>query len=250
MTIVEHVRGKTFHSRKGTIENRFRYGVDYVLLDADEADSPSLFSKNNSNVFSVHDTDHGGPRGLGRGVAWVRDILSAHELPGGARILLLAQPRVFGRVFNPVSFWLCYDDGHALRVVIAEVSNTFGDRHSYLCCREDHEPLRPEDTVRARKIFHVSPFLPVEGDYAFRFDIRPDRLGVWIDFTAGTGGLVATLIGDRRKLTNMGIVLSCLRRPFGSHRVTTLIYWQALKLWVKGAPFRKRPVPPINDVSR
>ena len=103
---------------------------------------------------------------------------------------------MLGHVFNPVSFWLCRDAGGALRVVIAEVTNTFGDRHSYLCYRDDREPIERTDTLTATKIFHVSPFQPVEGGYAFRFDIRPDKIGIWIDYTSGNGGLIATLRSD------------------------------------------------------
>jgi uncharacterized protein len=134
--------------------------------------------------------------------------------------------------------------------VIAEVSNTYGDRHSYLCHREDRSPITREDTLTAAKIFHVSPFQPVEGRYDFRFDIRPDRIGIWIDYTSATGGLYTNLIGPRLPLTNAGILASALRRPFGSRRVLALIHWQALKLWWKRVKFNNRPLPPAEDVSR
>ncbi len=250
MTTVDHIRGETFHGRKGAVTNSFRYGVDYLMLDPETAGGPSLFSRNCRNLLSLHDADHGGNPKRGRGVAWVREVLASYALPGSDRVLLLAQPRVLGHVFNPVSFWLCHDATGALRVVIAEVSNTFGDRHSYLCHREDHAPLTREDTVQATKIFHVSPFQPVEGDYTFRFDIRPDRIGIWIDYAQGDGGLIATLTGPRLVLTNRAILSACVRRPFGSRRVLALIHWQAVKLWWKGATFRPHPKPPTDEVSR
>jgi len=177
----------------------------------------------------------------------VHEVLAAHGLPLADRVELVTQPRVLGHVFNPVSFWLCYKDG--LRVVIAEVSNTFGDRHSYLCHRPDHQVICPEDRLHASKIFHVSPFQPVEGGYVFRFDIRADRIGIWIDFTAGNGGLIATLTGPRKPLTNRAILSACLRRPFGSRRVLALIHWQALRLWWKGAGYRPPPTPPKDEVT-
>ncbi|MDZ4136438.1 MAG: DUF1365 domain-containing protein [Paracoccaceae bacterium] len=255
MTLAEHIRGETFHGRRGVITNAFRYGVDYVLLDpdqarGDQARGPSLFSRNRGNLTSLWDVDHGGAPKAGRGVAWLREVLAAHGLPGAERVLLLAQPRVLGHVFNPVSFWLCHDAAGALRVVVAEVSNTFGDRHSYLCHRDDLAPITREDTIAARKIFHVSPFQPVEGGYGFRFDIRADRIGIWIDFSTGEGGVYATLTGPRRVLTNAAILRACLRRPFGSRRVLALIHWQALKLLVKGARFYRRPQPPADEVTR
>ncbi len=251
MTAVERIRGETFHGRKGAVKNAFRYSVDYLLLDPDHASGPGLFGRNRRNLMSLHDADHGGAPGQGRGTAWVREVLADHGLSGDHRILLLAQPRVLGHVFNPVSFWLCYDHLGHLRAAIAEVTNTYGDRHSYLCHRDDHAPINRDDTIRARKIFHVSPFQPVEGSYAFRFDIRADRVGIWIDYTTPSGGLYTNLTGPRLPLTNAGILATCLSRPFGSRRVLALIHWQAVKLWLmKRVKFHNRPTPPREDVSR
>ncbi len=250
MTEIQHLRGETFHGRKGAVRNSFRYAVDYVLLDPESTNGPSLFSRNRRNLTSVHDIDHGGAPKSGTGLRWVRELLLQQNLPGQQNIRLLAQPRVLGHVFNPVSFWLCHDAQDRLRVVIAEVSNTFGDRHSYLCHRDDLAPLRREDILAARKLFHVSPFQPVEGDYAFRFDIGPEKIGIWIDYTTATGGLYTNLTGPLVPLTNRAILRACLRRPFGSRRVLALIHWQAIKLAIKGAPFRRRPAPPADDVTR
>lgn len=251
MTRVDLIRGETFHGRKGAVKNSFRYTVDYVALDAEAPVSgPLLFSRNRGNLTSVQDRDHGGQPGQGRGAAWVRQVLATHDLPDPARIILMAQPRVLGHVFNPVSFWLCYDAANDLRVVIAEVSNTYGDRHSYLAHHDNHGPITREDTLRARKIFYVSPFQPIEGGYAFRFDVTDDRVGIWIDYTTADGGLFTNLIGPRVPLTNRAILGACLRRPFGSRRVLALIHWQALKLALKGVKFRTRSTPPAEDVTR
>ncbi|MFM7333779.1 MAG: DUF1365 domain-containing protein [Tabrizicola sp.] len=250
MTAVDHIAGETFHGRKGGLENSFRYTVDYVLLDPETATGPRLFSRNRGNLAALHDIDHGGPKGVGRGVPWVRETLAAFGAKGAEKILLLAQPRFLGHVFNPVSFWLCYDTVGNLRTVIAEVTNTMGDRHSYLCAHPDHRPIQRTDTLEAQKVFHVSPFQPIAGSYRFRFDIGTERIGVWVDLTTPSGGVFTNLIGPRRPLTNLGILKACLRRPFGSRRVLALIHWQAVKLWWKGAPFRRRPLPPAEDVSR
>ncbi len=251
MKAVEHISGQTFHGRRGAIKNAFRYSIDYVLLNAEVAPAaPRLFARNAGAVMSLHDSDHGGAPRAGRGAVWVREVLAAHHLPEPARIDLLAQPRLLGHVFNPVSFWLCYDEASALTIVIAEVSNTFGDRHSYLCHRDDLAPLTRDTEVRAKKLMHVSPFQPMEGGYTFRFDIQADRIGIWIDYSRGNGGLIATLNGPRVPLTTRGIVWAALRRPFGSRRVLALIHWQALKLWWKGASFRSKPAPPAEEVSR
>lgn len=251
MSIVEHIAGQTYHGRRGGVKNAFRYSIDYVLLDAEAAvDTPRLFSRNGRNLTALNDADHGGPPHQGRGAPWARDVLAAHgiDLPG--RIDLLAQPRVLGHVFNPVSFWLCHDAAGVLRCVIAEVSNTFGDRHSYLCHHDVLAPITRDATMQAKKLMHVSPFQPVEGGYVFRFDITDESVGVWIDYSRGNGGLIATLTGTRRPLTNAGILRAVLRRPFGSRRVLALIHWQALVLWWKGATFRSRPEAPADEISR
>lgn len=250
-TRVEHIPGQTFHGRKGEIENAFKYSVDYVLLDAErDTKAPGLFRRNGRGLVSLSDKDHGGAPGNGEGAPWVRKVLGEAGFNDINRIELLAQPRVLGHVFNPVSFWLIYDRADDLRAVIAEVTNTYGDRHSYLCRNEDFRRITPKDTIPAEKVFHVSPFQSVEGGYTFRFDIDANRIGIWIDYVAGNGGLLATLTGRREPLTNRAIVTTLLRRPLGSRRVLGLIHWQALKLWWKGAAFRARPEPPVEEVSR
>jgi DUF1365 family protein len=251
ISAVDHISGQTFHGRRGAIDNAFRYSIDYVMLDAENpVVAPSLFGRNKGNLTSLFDSDHGGLPKQGTGAKWARNVLDTHDLQTDGKLLLLAQPRMLGHVFNPVSFWLAYDKQDQLRVVIAEVSNTFGDRHSYLCHHDDKSPITAEDTLSAQKIFHVSPFQPIEGGYTFRFDIRDDKIGVWIDYSRGNGGLLATLTGARKPLTNANILKACLRRPFGSRRVLTLIHWQAIKLWMKKATFRSRPTPPDSEVSR
>lgn len=263
------IPGRTFHARHGAIANRFSYGVDYILLDAEAPvpaprhGGPRLFSRNRANLTSLHDVDHGGRRGEGRGATWVREVAEAEglsEITAGP-VHLLAQPRVLGHVFNPVCFWLLHDGQEQLRAVIAEVNNTFGDRHSYLCLREDRGVITGQDVLRARKIFHVSPFQRIAGDYAFRFDIRAESVAISIDFRdpgaaegtpgdTGAGGVLATLAGPRLPLTDRAILAAMWRRPFGSRRVLALIFWQAARLRARGARYLRRPAPPEYEVSR
>ena len=248
---VHHIAAETYHGRRGATKNAFRYSIDYVLTDAEaEVQTPALFSRNSGNMMSLQDSDHGGTPKKGKGAAWVRDVLAAYDVTDAIRIELLAQPRLLGHVFNPVSFWLCYNAEDTLTTVIAEVSNTFGDRHSYLCRHEDGRAITKDETLAAQKLMHVSPFQPVEGGYTFRFDIQPDSIGIWIDYSRGNGGLIATLTGPRKPITNASIIKAALRRPFGSRRVLALIHWQAIKLWWKGATFRSQPEPPADEVSR
>ncbi len=249
--VVEHISGHTFHGRKGQPQNAFRYSIDYVLLDAEEENpkSPWLFSRNGRNLTGLSDCDHGGAPKKGRGAPWARDVLHAHKIDAAGPLQLLAQPKILGHVFNPVSFWLAHNVQNDLVAVIAEVSNTFGDRHSYLVAKTDRSPITSRDRVTAQKIFHVSPFQPIEGTYEFQFAITHRHIGIRINYGHDAGGLVATLTGPRRPMTSLGMLMAMVRRPLGSRRVLGLIHWQALKLWWKGAQYHNRPEPPAQDVS-
>ena len=251
MTPVEHLQGHTWHGRKGAIKNVFQYSIDYALINLSASVSgPILFSHNSPNLMSLRDRDHGGAPRAGRGLLWAQQVLQSHNLGLEGDIFLLAQPRVLGHVFNPVSFWLCHDKSAQLCAVIAEVSNTFGDRHSYLCCHPDLRPITAQETINAEKIFHVSPFQPLTGAYTFRFDITAEAIDIKIDYTTPSGGVIATLRAAREPMTNRSILGALRRRLFGSRRVLALIHWQALKLWWKGARFHVRPEPPNTEVSQ
>ncbi|SLN15435.1 hypothetical protein AQS8620_00282 [Aquimixticola soesokkakensis] len=251
------VPAHTFHKRHGAPRrgpaNAFRYSVDYVLVDlAKSHEWPSLLRHNSMGLFQIRDRDHGGVRGNGDGLDWVHMVLAARGFDfDDAQILLLTQPRMAGYLFNPVSFWLVMQEG--LRVVIAEVNNTMGERHSYICHHTDLRAIEAGDTLVAQKVFHVSPFQDVAGHYEFRFDLAEGHVGVRIDFRHDVdgvvGGLVATLAGPREALSNRALLHSMLRRPLGSLRATVLIHWQAIILALKGARFFRRPEPPEDEVT-
>ena len=246
----EQVAAVTTHRRRGSIRHSFRYGVDYVLIDPEvSVRAPLLFSRNRLNLASVHDRDHGGPLRAGCGAGWVRRVMADHGLADARlRVLLLTQPRFFGYVFNPVSFWLVLDQ-EALLAVIAEVSTPFGDRHSYLCHLPGFVPITAEARIETPKSLHVSPFQDVAGGYEFRFDIQPDRIAIQILHRNGSEGVAAALFGPRAPMSNAGLVRAALRRPLGALRTIFLIYWQALRLRLKGARYRTRPEPPKTEVT-
>jgi uncharacterized protein len=246
----ELISAQSFHGRRGTIRNRFTYSLDYVLLDLKSTQTPTLLSRNRLNLFSVHDRHHGGLRGAGQGESWARAVFQSRGFDDLAEysILLLTQPSFLGYNFNPVSFWLLLQ-GEALHGVIAEVNNTFGQRHSYFCAAPDRAAIGPKDAIAAQKIFHVSPFQAVSGGYAFNFDLSPKAIAFRITLTDGPQGVVATLTGQRRAASNRRLIWSAVRRPFGAARVLGLIYWQAMKLRWKGAVYVRPPIPPTKEVS-
>jgi len=246
----EHLAAKTTHARRGEIKNAFVYDVDYVLIDPQSRAGPRLFSHDRLNLASVHTKDHGGAPKQGRGLDWAQEVLQNHGFVPhpDQRILLLTQPRFLGYGFNPVSFWLVLR-ADTLLAVIAEVNNTFGDRHSYLCHLPDFAAITPADQITAQKIMHVSPFQSVAGNYRFTFDISPERIAIRIAFSDGPEGLIATLFGPRAPLSNKALLRATLRRPMGPLRTMALIHWQALKLKLKGARYRSRPTPPKEEIS-
>ena len=247
---LEQVEAVTTHARRGAIRHSFRYAVDYVLIEPEaETHGALLFSRNRFNLASVHDIDHGGPLKRGRGAGWARGVLSEYGLDRPAvRLFLLTQPRFLGYVFNPVSFWLAKEE-EVLRAVIAEVSTPFGDRHSYLCHLPDFTPITSEARMSTPKSLHVSPFQDVAGRYDFSFDITPAGIAIQILHRNGAEGVVATLTGRRAPMTNAGLVRAAMRRPLGAVRTILLIYWQALRLRLKGARYRARPKPPSTEVT-
>jgi DUF1365 family protein len=246
----EHIAGTTTHVRQGAIRHAFAYGVDYVLIDPEERiDTPRLFSRNRFNLFAVHDGDHGGALNAGRGAEWAREILTQHGISNdGVSLRLLTQPRFLGYGFNPVSFWMAMKEDELI-AVIAEVSTPFGDRHSYLCHLPNLAPIVSDTWIKTPKSLHVSPFQDVAGSYEFNFNIVSDHLSIRILYRNGKEGVVATLAGARVPLTNARLLLASLRRPLGALRTTLLIYWQALRLKLKGATYRSRPTPPRTEVT-
>jgi DUF1365 family protein len=159
------------------------------------------------------------------------------ELVGG-RILMLTNPRSLGYVFNPLTAYWCYGAEGDLAAVVAEVHNTFGERHCYL--------VRPDARGRSEveKNFYVSPFFTVDGTYDMRFGEPGDEVRISITLHRGATNqpvFTATLDG-RRGSAPRSFVLAALRHPWSSVRVTALIHWQALRLWVRRLPIITRPL--------
>jgi DUF1365 family protein len=206
---------------------------------------------NRFNLIAFHDADHGGPRGAGSGArwAWAQFAAQGIERGPGRVVALLAQPRFLGYWFNPVSFWMLIEDD-ALIAVIAEVNNTFGQRHSYLLARPDLAPILPDTALTARKVFHVSPFQELAGEYRFSFALHPDRIAIRIGRTHGAEGIDTAMAGPLLPLTSRAILSGLWRRPGGALRVTLQIYWHALRLKLKGAAYLGLPTPPDKDISR
>jgi DUF1365 family protein len=238
--------GTVMHARRTPKENVFRYGVCFYLLDLAELGALerrlALFAYNRPNVLVLRDRDHlGDPdRPLRENVLL---YLRRHgvELDGGA-ILLLTNLRVAGYVFNPVSFFYCYREDGELACIVAEVSNTFGERIPYLLSPRNELPSPRNRSYRADKRLHVSPFFSLNQAYQFYFSEPGERVYARIDlFEDGERPFHATLTGVRHELTNASVARALVRYPLMPMQVIGLIHWQALKLYVKGVPFFHKP---------
>ena len=246
--MLEHIQAKTYHARRGSLKNAFHYGVDYMLSDLKD-DGLWVLSRNRFNLWSIWDRKHGGKRGNGRGLKWFQGELLARGFAlEGSQLLLLAQPSFLWFHFNPVSFWVAMRDGKPLAIV-AEVNNTFGHRHCYFCAHDDFRPIHRSHTIIAEKLLHVSPFQKTEGQYQFNFDISDAAISIRINYENGEHGVLATLAGNRKPASNSSLMKAALFRPLGAIRVLVLIFWQAIILYIKRAPFMRKPPPPEPLIS-
>lgn len=234
--------GKVMHARLFPKKNAFSYGIYYLALPLSHIKDLPL-AHNRFAPLSFYDRDHGQCDGSAP-EDWARRILAEYGFQNiNGEITLLCMPRVLGYVFNPVSFWLCYDKNGNLRAVLCEVHNTFGERHTYLCAHEDHKSITSEDILKGKKIFHVSPLLKREGYYTFRFDINNDKFGVWIDFFDDTGRkqLATSLTGTLKPMNTHALRKAFWCYPLVTFKAIFLIHWQALKLLAKGIKYISKP---------
>jgi DUF1365 family protein len=236
--------GRVRHRRMGAPEHSFTYPVWYLCLDLDELRGLDrhlgFFSHNKLNLTGFDDRDHMGPQPepvQAKLARWLRTRGVTTEI-GGVR--LLTHARILGHVFNPVSFFFVQDRTGRLQHVVAEVNNTFGETYCYLLEVEGSTVRHEED-----KRFHVSPFQPVAGRYRFRITEPGERLTAHIDVVRdGERAFDSTLTLERRALNTASLLKTVVRHPHLGLWTLGLIHYQAVRLWLKRAPFFPKPEPP------
>ncbi|MDX1442145.1 MAG: DUF1365 domain-containing protein [Gammaproteobacteria bacterium] len=247
-------RSKVMHMRLIPKRYRFVYRVFSLLVDIDRlgelATRMRLFSVGGFNLFSFHPKDHG-PADGGDLRHWAVTLLARKGIGlDGGKIELLCFPRVLGFVFNPLSLWFCHHRDGSLRAVIYEVRNTFGEKHHYLVAEPDGSALREGTVYSVKKQFHVSPFIGMGMEYRFTIAAPGQQMRVLIDeYEEGERMLVATLSGHRVPLTDMQLLRAFFAVPLMTIKVVAMIHWQALKLWLRGARFHRKPEPPAHEVT-
>jgi DUF1365 family protein len=168
-----------------------------------------------------------------------------HDSISLGRVLLLSQLRILGHVFNPVSFYFCHDRSGDLRRVVAEVNNTFGETYCYSL---EAEPDQKVVDASTDKVFHVSPFQSNDGRYRFQVSRPEERMTIRIDtYRDRRRAFAAELSVHRRPLTARSLAATLARHPHTGLMTLAFIHTQALRLWLKGAPFFPKPEPPAQS---
>jgi len=235
------------HHRLSPKRHRFRYEVFMFWLDLDALNAGlprlRLMGVNKRNIYSFQDSDHlKYPKGDGRNSLPLRIKLNNWLSEQGIttlpdKVFLLTHQRLFGYVFNPVSFYFCFDiDGRCTHVV-TEVSNTFGEMKLFLT------PLDEQQVhTQVSKYFYVSPFTDLNDAFTFYYSVPTEKLNMRIDTSRDKGErfFISTLTGKRRTLSDGNLLRYLFRFPFMTLKVITAIHWQAFLLYLKKLPWRRK----------
>ncbi|ODA66707.1 hypothetical protein A7A08_02475 [Methyloligella halotolerans] len=244
--------GWVSHQRLRPTRHSLRYRVFWMLLDLDDIDAAGerlkLFSHNRANALSLRDEDYGDGSARPLKAQVLEHLAAAGMETSDVRVMLLTMPRIFGYGFNPLSlYFISSADGRPM-AILYEVSNTFGERHSYLMpvTEETGGPV----TQRCPKGFYVSPFLDMDLDYRFRVRLPGKHVGLNITASDAEGPmLLASLRGTALPIRDRTLLRLLLTYPLLTLKVTGGIHWHALRLFAKGMRLRTRPHPPEHPVS-
>lgn len=246
--------GVVIHRRHKPKSHHLRYRVFYMLLDIDRvkdiaARSRMFAAEGGRGIFRFLNQDHG-PGQPGPLRPWVTEQLTKAgvDIAGGA-IRLLAFPRVFGYVFNPLSIYFCYDPSGVLRAILYEVTNTFRERHTYVFPVEagGDETLK---THKCQKEMYVSPFIELDCEYGFKIVPPGETVAIAIRQKDLEGPLLdASFTGKALPFNDQTLRRLAFKFPFLTLKVMGAIHWEALKLWCKGIGLVTHSAPPTNPVS-
>jgi DUF1365 family protein len=225
--------------------------VFWIYVDLEEAQALGarmrLFAVNGPAPVSLHDRDHADGRTPMRAWVGARLAEAGIDLEGG-RVGLLCMPRVFGYVFNPLSVYYCFRCDGSLAAVLYEVTNTFGERHSYLFAIEGGDGRLVRHACDKR--LYVSPFIDMAACYHFRTAVPGAALTLAIRETDRDGTLLmAAATGRRTPLTDAALLPVLADYPLVTLKVMAAIHWEALRLWLKGVRIQRRPPPPSEPVT-
>lgn len=249
-------QGAVLHRRLRPKHHRLSYRVFSLVLDLDELESLDRdlrsFSWNRAGLVSFYDKDHGPGDGSPLKPYVVAELSKAGiDLGPKGRVRLLCYPRILGYVFNPLCVYYCEDGAGQLKAILYEVTNTYGERHSYLI-PADANTIGKDGLLRQScpKGFYVSPFIGMTATYHFRLTPLVEKMALSIHQTDPDGPLLhASFVGRRKPLTDRTLLRAFVSHPLMTVKVVMGIYWEALKLWLKGVPIFDHPAPPEKSVT-
>ncbi|HTJ78353.1 MAG TPA: DUF1365 domain-containing protein [Rariglobus sp.] len=257
------------HARFLPKPHRFVYRIFMIAVDLDELPALDrrlhLFSLNRPNLYSFREPDflptaeplHNASVDSDRPApapkpATLKTRVLAYlaergvDLGTGGRIELVTLPRVLGYLFNPVSFYFCYDHSGACVASIAEVTNTFREMKPYFL-----GPAAADDSgfkLRTPKNFYVSPYSDVDVDFDFHLRAPAGKLAIQIDdYVDGKRTLTSTLTGPARPLTDAALAWFTFKYPFITLQVIAFIHWHALRLYLKKIPWFSKAARPADQ---
>jgi uncharacterized protein len=240
-----HVR----HTRLRPARNAFTYRTYFLMLPLRtlRTQACAALARNRFAPISFYDADHGD--GRSDALQWVDELLQREGITDAiGELWLHCYPRVWGYAFKPVSFWYCHRADGTLRAVVVEVNNTFGEKHVYVL-----DAPRYGVEMQATKVFHVSPFCGVEGNYRFNFmrSANGCRTVARVDYDDAQGPLLNTSVsGTLMPLNPQSKRYALLHYGAMTLAVIARIHWQAAKLWLRRVPYFKKPPPPSHLVTR
>ncbi len=241
-------QGSVFHSRHFAADTHFQYPTFFVKFKCDgETELQSLLRKKFYGLFSLKASDYLSGK-TGTFQKNIRDFLREKCDYDPEEIWLQTMPRMFGYVFNPVSFWLCHRN-NTLDAVLCEVNNTFGERHFYWI--HTGSEITSKEWMLARKAFHVSPFFPVDGHYQFRFQQEPQFSKTEIFYYNSQNELMLKtwVTGSITPLIDHSFSKIFFKYGWITPLVVLRIHYQALRLWIKKVQFYSKPLRPQKEIS-
>jgi uncharacterized protein len=247
--------GDVVHERFRPAHHKFTYPLFCLRVPLGELDEVAEhMSVNRPGLVSFQERDHGARDGSST-LTWVRQILVEYGVSTVAEspieVDLHSFPRMFGYVFNPVSFWVCRRASDEVCAVLVEVNNTFGQSHSYLLTPSNGRAIQSGELLESAKQLHVSPFNEVRGRYRFRFSFDANRWMARIDYDDGDGPLLHTHIsGATQPLTRTNLWRVSARFPLQTLAVVVRIHWHALLLLAKRVPFFGKLKSTMTGISR
>ncbi len=248
MSPIQIGKGHVYHSRKEGAANSFRYPTFYIYFCCDqENELQNLLRTKFRYLLSFKGYDYLQGQ-MGPVDSSVKKFIRDYCNYEAEEVWLHTLPRMFGYVFNPVTFWICRRD-QKVEAVLVEVNNTFGERHFYWI--HPQEQITNQKWYRAEKVFHVSPFFPVDGFYQFRFQLDEDSARIDINYHNPSGPLrLATWVTGRAEaLADQSALALFSTYGWMTQLVVLRIHYQAFKLWIKKTRFHRKPALPQEKVS-